>query len=118
MTPKPPEGFETWLPWIEWILSLDPKCEVFAREPVEFLIAELAALRARVAELETSLAFEKVTIAVNKLTIYRLERQVAALADALAGLTASVYRCYEHNDALGDAMDLAKAALRAAGRKT
>lgn len=46
-----------------------------------------------------------------------LAQQVAALADALEGMTRSVYRCYEHNDDLGDAMDRAKAALRAAGRK-
>lgn len=49
--------------------------------------------------------------------VAELEQQVAALADALAGLTASICRCYEHNDALGDAMDLAKVVLRATGRK-
>ena len=47
----------------------------------------------------------------------QLEQQVAALANALAGMTRSVCRCYEHNDDLGDAMDLAKDALRAIGRK-
>ena len=47
-----------------------------------------------------------------------LRQQVAALEDALVGMTRSVHRCYEHNDDLGDAMDLAKAVLRAAGRKT
>ena len=90
MTPKPPEGFETWLPWIEWILSLDPKCEVFAREPVEFLIAELAALRARVDEVfaklaaKSSSALRTTKAAADAITMAAFE---PALAHELAGQT-------------------------------
>lgn len=134
MTPKPPEGFDSWLDWA--IEDGDDRAEFLRRcamgeDPImqriemrELPRAELAALRARVAELEQWKESAMLVLGENHVALQqhgqlgegaadcmnRLAKQVEALADALEQARGWVLPVAQH-----EAVD---AALRAAGRKT